>query len=94
MKQVVTKFLGNKKDPNYESIITNILDKFKKLGCLMSLKIHFLNSHLDFFPENLGDVSEEQGESFHQDIKVKEKRDQGQWNINMIGCLLYTSRCV
>jgi len=23
----------------------------------MSLKIHFLESHLDFFPENLGEVS-------------------------------------
>ena len=32
----------------------------------MSLKIHFLHSHLDFFPENLGDVSDEHGERFHQ----------------------------
>jgi hypothetical protein len=35
----------------------------------MSLKVHFLNAHLDYFPENLGAVSEEQGERFHQDIK-------------------------
>ncbi|KRX78455.1 putative ATP-dependent RNA helicase DDX23 [Trichinella sp. T6] len=32
------------------------------------LKLHFLHSHLDFFPQNLGDVSEEQGERFHHDI--------------------------
>ncbi|UYV73934.1 hypothetical protein LAZ67_11001501 [Cordylochernes scorpioides] len=25
----------------------------------MSLKIHFLHSHLDFFPDNLGAVSDE-----------------------------------
>ncbi|GBO98442.1 hypothetical protein EVAR_71737_1 [Eumeta japonica] len=33
--------------------------------------------HLDYFLENLGDVSEEQGERFHQDTKVMEKRYQG-----------------
>ena len=43
----------------------------------MSIKVHFLHSHLDKFPENLGDVSEEQGESFHQYIKVMGERYQG-----------------
>jgi hypothetical protein len=33
------------------------------------LKNSILNSHLDFFPENLGAVSEEQQERFHQGIK-------------------------
>jgi hypothetical protein len=33
----------------------------------MSLKIDFLHSHLDFFPENLGSTSDEQGERFHHD---------------------------
>ena len=37
-KLVVTKFLGNEKDPEYVSIVANMLQKFKKLGCLMSLK--------------------------------------------------------
>jgi hypothetical protein len=48
-KCVVTKFLGNNKDPDYVTIVANMLEKFKVLACLMSLKIHFLNSHLDFF---------------------------------------------
>jgi hypothetical protein len=39
----------------------------------MSLKLHFLFLHLDQFPENLGAVSEEQGERFHQDIKEMER---------------------
>jgi len=43
----------------------------------MSLKIHFLESHLNFFPENLGEVSDEHGERFHQDILDLEKRYQG-----------------
>jgi hypothetical protein len=38
----------------------------------MSLKVHFL----DYFPENLGAVSKEQGERFHQDIKEMETRYQ------------------
>ena len=31
-RQVVSKFLGNEKDPDYRSIVKNILDKFQKLG--------------------------------------------------------------
>lgn len=72
-KLVVTGFLGNKKDPNYKSIVADMPENFKQLGCNMSLKVHFLHSHLDYFPENLGAVSEEQGERFHQDIKEIEK---------------------
>jgi hypothetical protein len=37
---------------------------------------------LEFFPENLGAVSEEQAERFHQDIKKMERRYQGRWNDN------------
>lgn len=50
----------------------------------MSLKLHFLYSHLDYFPENLGDVSEEQGERFHQDLKEMERRYQGRWTKTML----------
>ncbi|CAK1541442.1 unnamed protein product [Leptosia nina] len=49
------------------------------LGCLICLKVHFLHCHLDYFPGNLGDVSQKQGERFHQDIKEMEKRYQGRW---------------
>lgn len=50
----------------------------------MSVKLHFLNSHVDYFPENLGVVSEEQGERFHQNIKEMERRYQGSWDIRMM----------
>jgi len=42
----------------------------------MNLKIHFLESHLDFFPENLSKVSDERDERFKQDIMATEKRYQ------------------
>jgi hypothetical protein len=61
-----------------------MLDKFKLLGCNMSLKLHFLASHLDYFPPNLGAVSEEQGERFHQDLKDVERCYQGRWDVNMM----------
>ena len=50
----------------------------------MSLKIHFLESHLDFFLEDLGEVSDEHGEIFHQDILSMEKRYQGKWSSSMM----------
>ena len=50
----------------------------------MSLNIHFLHSHLDFFPENCGVVSDEHGERFHQQISNMEKRYQGKWSPTML----------
>ena len=50
----------------------------------MSLKIHLLDSHLDFFPDNLGNVSDEHGERFHQDISLMESRYQGWWSATML----------
>lgn len=74
MRDVMTKFLGNVKDEQYETIVKTMMDHMKELGCRMSLKLHFLHSHLDHFPENFGAVSEEMGERFHQDIKEAERR--------------------
>ena len=45
----------------------------------MSLKLHFINSHLDHFPVNLRDVNEEPRERFHQDIKTMVDHYQGCW---------------
>jgi hypothetical protein len=47
---VVKKFLGNVKDLQYEKIVGNLLKKLQILGCKMSLKLHFLHFHLDYFP--------------------------------------------
>ena len=83
-RDVVMKFLGNQK-PDFENIVKNMSCNFENLECSMSFKLHFLNSHLDYFLENLGAVSEEQGERFHQDFKEMERRYQGQWDTNMMG---------
>ena len=54
----------------------------------MSIKVHFLHSHLDAFPENLEDVSDEGGERFHQDIQTMEERYQGRYDTKYVGRLL------
>jgi len=41
---------------------------------------HFLSSHLDFFLENCGSVSDKHGEHFHQDIAAMEGRFKGNWS--------------
>jgi hypothetical protein len=55
----------------------------------MSLNIHFWIRTWIFFPKNLGAVSKEQGERFHQDIKETE-RHQFCWNVNMMGNYCWT----
>jgi len=83
-REVTKKFLGNNKDLDYKNIVAEMVNNFKEVGCLMNLKLHFLDSHFDFFPENLGAFSEEQGERMHQDLSEFEKRFQGVWGKNML----------
>jgi hypothetical protein len=47
-KSAVTGFLENRRAQNYEGIVNNLFQSYQNLGCNMSLKIHFLHSHLDF----------------------------------------------
>jgi hypothetical protein len=58
----------------------------------MSLKVQFLYSHLDFFPEYLGAVSDEHRERFHQDISTMEKWYQGKWSSSMLAESCWTLR--
>lgn len=83
-KNVVHGFLGNNRADNYNDLVSKMLDSYHKMGCRQSFKIHLLNSHLDFFPEKLGEVSDEQGERFHQDMATMEHRYQGRWDEGMM----------
>ena len=83
--ELCNNFLGNKRSDDYENIVSNMLENFKSHGSRMSLKIHFFHSHLNFFPSNLGDVSDEHGERFHQDISTIETRYKGKFSPSMLG---------
>ena len=80
----VKNFLGNNKARNYAEVVNNMLTAFKNLGCNMSVKMHYLFSHMDRFPENLGSMSDQQRERFHQDLKEMENRNQGRWDSVMM----------
>ena len=72
--EVVKNFLGIYRANNYKEIVNNTLENFRILDISMSIKVQFLHSHLDRFPENLGHVGDEEGERFHQDIKAMVER--------------------
>lgn len=77
-------FLGNYRSDDYVAVVNEFLDSYGEMGCNMSIKIHFLHSHLDFFPNNLGQFSDEQGEHFHQEMIAIEKRFEGKNKIKML----------
>jgi hypothetical protein len=67
-----TNFLGNIRAENHKELIEG-MSLYHKLVCNMSLNIHMPHSHLDFFLDNCGMVSDDHGERFHQEIETMEK---------------------
>lgn len=66
IKAVINNFLGKHRAENYHILVVDMLDSFESLGVHMSLKIHFLHHHLDYFENQLSSESDEHGERFHQ----------------------------
>ena len=84
-EKVSNGFLGNFKAAYFKELLQDLMDLYEQLGFNMSLKIHFLFSHLDFFPLNCGDVRDERGERFHQEISMMEHRYKGKWSAAILG---------
>jgi hypothetical protein len=80
---VCRNFLDNKKSENYSEIVQELISSYSAARCNMSLKLHFLHSYLDLFLESIGIVSDELGESFHQDISQIGKKYGGKWSRSM-----------
>ena len=68
---VVENFLGENNSCNYVELVNSTLNAY------MSIKVYFLFSQLEKFPENIGSVNDEKGERFHQDMRDTEKKYQG-----------------
>ena len=66
-----------------KKVLQSCLQHTKRWSVACPLRMHFLHSQLEFFPENLGAVSDEQGEIFHEDIQAMEERYKGVWNEGM-----------
>lgn len=75
------------------NIVEQLLVAYHQLGCRTSLKIPFLHSYLDIFLPNLGNVSNEQWEQFHQDIEVMEKRYEGKMVSSLMADYWWTTMC-
>ena len=72
---VSTNFLGNFRAENYTELIED-MSVYHRLGCDMSLKMHMLHCHLDFFPDNCGMASDEYGELFFRKLQRRRNDDR------------------
>ena len=63
---VLENVIGNFRAQNWKSYVDNMLQSFEKINVNMSLKIHFLHYHQDYFDRQLPSESDEHGERFHQ----------------------------
>lgn len=54
-------FFGNHGAQNCCDTVADLAQSYKDVGCNMSLRVHFLDSHLDLLPENIGAVNDEHG---------------------------------
>ncbi|XP_055307618.1 uncharacterized protein LOC129571793 [Sitodiplosis mosellana] len=77
VKKVIKGYLGKHRSPEYDTEITEMLGYFSKIGVNMSLKIHFLHHHLEYFEDQAPTESDEQGERFHQTAIPFEIRYRG-----------------
>jgi hypothetical protein len=50
----------------------------------MSFKVQLLDSHWNFFPKNLGAVSDTHRQRFHHDISNVEERYQDKWSSSLL----------
>jgi hypothetical protein len=91
-QNVTTHFLEYQEAENYCNMVADLVQSYKAMGCNTSLKVRFLDSHLDFLPENLGAVSPEHGERFHHDISSTAKRCQDRWSPTILADYCWTFR--
>ena len=89
-RSVVDGFLGRNRNPHLKEVIEKLVLDFQRLGATMSLKLHFLHSHLDIFPDNNCDVSDEHGEQFHKTISSMDRRYSSQCTPVMLADYCWT----
>ena len=70
---VVKNIFINHRAENYKKLVEKLKKTLQDRAINMSIKFSFLHSHQDKFPDNCGNVSDEQGEWFHQYIKSMEE---------------------
>lgn len=81
---VCENLLGNKKALDCKGGIKALWKCYSANGSHVSLRVHFLDSHQDFFADNHRVVFDERGKKIPQVINAMEKRYQGFWNQSLL----------
>ena len=76
-KSVIQNFLVNRKARNDRRLLDELIQNYRDLGAKISIKMNFLLSHLENFPENCGEVSDEQGKNSIKTSKLWKKDIKG-----------------
>lgn len=63
---VITKVLGKKRSEDYEQLVIDMMEAYRVIDVHMSLKIHLMHFHMNYFSQQLSTESDEQGERYHQ----------------------------
>ena len=74
---VVCKISGNNNVPEYKDSVYNVFESYMEMRGRMPPKTCFLHSHLDSLLEKCRAESNEQDESFRQDIMLMQTRHVG-----------------
>lgn len=77
-------FLGDYKSSNYKQLAQNLVIAFENQNYLISIKLHYVDAHIDKFPVNCVHQGEQQGELGYQDLKPVERRFQGNIHTSFI----------
>lgn len=74
IKRLIQGFFGKHRSTTFRDDINEMLRAFDLIGVNMSLKIHYLHYHLNYFAAQLSTESEEHGERYHQTALPFESR--------------------
>ena len=53
LTEVMESFLGNMKAEKYKDLLEELLSSFEKMGYNKSIKLHYMKSHANKFPQTL-----------------------------------------
>ena len=68
-----------------ETLVDTFFETYKNLGCNFTHKMHLLRSHLDLFPDDIDDYSDQHGEHFHQQLQNFERNYISASKSSMLG---------
>ena len=91
-KSVCSGFLGNTLVPDYQACIEKLLKSYEDIGCRMSLKIHFLHSHLNFFPQWVMSMEKDSTKTLRRWRTTIKTNGTPAWWETSAGCSCVTSR--